>query len=123
MKIYLIPHNDEYSDQEGDISTCVLHNGKINILFNVIDDGSPVQGKLSIEPTEKYQKLTGLWIYPVTRKESSKFTDRQNESEEYIVESAIEGKLEDYDGKQVIFSGTWTDEDGSYDLDIEAEIT
>jgi len=123
MNIFLTPHDDDYLELEGNVETCVLHDEIINILFNVIDDGSPVQGKISFKATEEVQETIGTWIYPETQKEKSRISDNQKDSESYIIKSKVQGNLEYYDGKKVIFSGTWKDEDGMYDLDIDAEIT
>ncbi len=123
MSIYLTPHNDEYEEYEGEIAKCILKDGYINIVFQAEDDGEIVQGRISLKATEKEQKANGVWIYPEEKKEKARFTERQNESEEYRITSTIIGKLKKFKKNKVVFSGVWKDEDTDYDLEIETNFT
>ena len=123
MKLYLNSVDGENENYEADVTTCILSNDSINILFQTMDDGEPVQGRLSLQPINQRQSAVGYWIYPDTKKEVARISEKQKESEESKIEAKITGTLYNYKGNKVVFSGTWIDEDGEYELDIDAKIT
>ena len=47
----MISWSSENYENEGKISRCVLVDGTINILFEVMDDGGSVLGRISLKPT------------------------------------------------------------------------
>jgi len=123
MKLYLTSVDGENEDYETKITTCVLSNDSINILFQALDEDDTVQGRLSLKPINHHQSTAGYWIYPDTKKVAARFSETQLESEESKFKAKVSGTLKNYRGKRVIFQGSWTDEDGEYEIDIDAEIT
>ena len=123
MELYLSSVDGKHENYKASVKTCVLNNGSINILFEVLDEGYPVQGKLSLQPINEPQLTSGYWIYPDTIKVNPRFSERPLESEEEEIKAKVTGTLSDYDGESVIFKGNWVDEDGEYEIDIDARIT
>ena len=122
MELYLTSVDGENEDYETEITTCVLTNNSINILFQTIDDGDKIQGRLSLKPINGIQSTTGYWIYPDTKKETARFSETQHKSEESRLKAKITGSLKNYRGKKVVFHGSWVDVDGEYEIEIDAKI-
>ncbi len=123
MELYLTSVDSENENYETKITACVLSNGLINILFQVNDEGDSVQGRLSLKLINQLQSTTGYWIYPDTKKVAARFSETQLESEESKFKAKVTGTLKNYRGKKVVFQGSWIDEDGEYEIEIDAEIT
>lgn len=129
MKIYWTGIKEDSDDYEADITTCVMSNDSINILFKTKVDQDPVQGRISLKPTNEYQQTTGLWIYTDSKKEMARFSGNANECLETKYEAVVTGQLENFRGKKVVFLGKWDEtpfhgsEGGVYELEIDAKIT
>ncbi|MCK4864574.1 MAG: hypothetical protein KAT06_04035 [Gammaproteobacteria bacterium] len=120
--------DEECDDLEAKITTCVLNNNSINILFKGVHDDESFQGRISLSVTNEKQMQDGVWIYPDTIKEAARFSEKQIESEEVLYKATVTGKLNNFRGKKVSFIGVWDDkkwnkEDGCiYEFEIDAEI-
>ncbi len=134
MEVYWEPKNSEECDSlKADVIRCVHVNNSINILFKgkQVDDDNVrdiIEGQVSFDVTEKGKQVTeGKWIYPDTQKESARFTEKQQGSENIVFNAKVVGKLTIKD-KEVEFIGIWDDEiwdkeDGCiYNFEVYAQI-
>ena len=128
MYAYWTSKDEDCGDLEAEITSCVMHNDAINILFRGVDESDPFEGKITIKAENGNQSTSGVWIYPDTKKEAARFTEVQKESEETVYKATVTGILKNYRGKQVNFVGTWDDKAWDaingcvYDFEIEATI-
>ena len=121
-------YSDDY-ENEGIITRCVLVEDSINILFEVMDDGEPVQGRISLRPTNEEQTTEGYWNYTDTKKVNPLSSTTPLEPEETNIKATVTGKLQNFRGKKVEFVGTWDEtvwdkEDGDicdFELDTSIE--
>jgi hypothetical protein len=102
----MISWSSESYENEGKITRCVLVDGAINILFEVIDDGESVQGRISLKPTNDEQTTEGYWNYPDTKKQNP-LSIFPLDSDEINIKATVTGKLQNFRGKSVKFSGIW----------------
>ena len=118
--------SDEY-ENEGTISKCVMVKDSINILFEVMDDGESVQGRISLKPTNDEQTTEGYWNYPDTKKQNP-LSISPFDSDEINIKAIVTGKLQNFRGKSVQFNGIWDEtvwdkEEGDvYDFELDAYI-
>jgi hypothetical protein len=103
----MISWSSESYENEGKITRCVLVDGAINILFEVMDDGESVQGRISLKPTNDEQTTEGYWNYPDTKKQNPLSSISPLDSDEINIKAIVTGKLQNFRGKSVAFSGIW----------------
>ena len=126
MKAYWTAVSEDTDDLEANVISCIYREDTINIIFETNVDGDPVQGRLSIKPTDELQTVEGLWIYVDSIKEKPRFSEQNKESLETKYRATVTGKLHDFDGKSVNFEGTWDEtkfhgnEGGIYNFEIDA---
>ncbi|WP_263080013.1 hypothetical protein [Endozoicomonas sp. Mp262] len=124
MKVYLTNREDRDEEFAFEIKKIVHLGGRINIVAIGYDKfGEQAQLRFYLNTTGNLQISEGIWSYPTPWKENSKFSDSDSDSGTDDRSSKIEGELEDFDGKTIIFCGTWKDADGLYDLEIDAQLT
>jgi hypothetical protein len=102
----MISWSSENYENEGKITRCVLVDGAINILFEVMDDGGSVQGRISLKPTNDNQTTEGYWNYP-DRKKQNPLSISILGSDEINIKATVTGTLQNFRGKSVAFSGIW----------------
>lgn len=128
MFAYWTSIDDEYLNVEAEVVRCVQNDGVINIIFKSSEEGNVVEGRLSIAACDGVQKSEGLWRYPDSKKENSRFSETQQESNEEEIIASIEGELKGFTGTDILFVGTWIDKSGQceghvYEFEIDAIIS
>ena len=97
MKIYWTAVTEDCIDYEADVITCILKNNSINIVFKSIESQVIVEGSITLAPVDDLQTITGRW----------RTIERTEEDDSEFIDSKVSGHLNDYDGKRIMFDGSW----------------
>ena len=119
----------DVENAEAKVTKCVAKGDAINILFEGVFKGEPIEGRLQLENIEGEQNTKGIWRFTDKKRVKARFTETPTMPGEVEYIAEVIGNLEECSNNQLVFEGTWDETkhnpvDGfTYDLCIDTAYT